>query len=109
VTRPVAKASPKLTRYVEKRDFAKTSEPPGKAPAKRRSKAPAFVVQKHWAGRLHYHLRLELDGVMVSWAVPKGPSYDPASKQMAIHVEDHPLAYNEFKAPFRPNSTAPAP
>ena len=88
-----------LSRYNAKRDFAVTSEPTGKAPAKtsKRSKALVFVVQKHWASRLHYDFRLELDGVMLSWAVPKGPCYDPAEKRMAVHVEDYPLSYNTFE------------
>jgi bifunctional non-homologous end joining protein LigD len=73
------------SRYNAKRDFKVTSEPAG-VPVKRarKSKACCFVIQKHWARRLHYDFRLELDGVMLSWAVPKGPSYDPAFKQMAI-------------------------
>ncbi|MDP9044537.1 MAG: exodeoxyribonuclease III, partial [Pseudomonadota bacterium] len=91
-----------LAAYHAKRDFKVTSEPPGAAAAAapRSAAEPtdlAFVVQKHWASRLHYDFRLELDGVMLSWAVPKGPSFDPAVKSMAIHVEDHPLAYNTFE------------
>jgi bifunctional non-homologous end joining protein LigD len=85
-----------LARYNAKRDFGATPEPAGK-PARRKAKALSFVIQKHWASRLHYDFRLELDGVMLSWAVPKGPSYDPAVKQMAIHVEDHPVSYNSFE------------
>jgi bifunctional non-homologous end joining protein LigD len=85
-----------LERYNAKRDFTRTSEPVGR-PARRRSKGLCFVIQKHWASRLHYDFRLELDGVMLSWAVPKGPSYDPAVKSMAIQVEDHPLGYNSFE------------
>lgn len=94
----VAPSTP-LAKYNEKRDFSKTAEPAGhSAPRRTNPDAPLqFVIQKHWASRLHYDFRLELDGVMLSWAVPKGPSFDPALKQMAIHVEDHPLDYNEFE------------
>ena len=87
-----------LSRYNAKRDFTKTAEPAGTVPTLEADAGELhFVIQKHWASRLHYDFRLELDGVMVSWAVPKGPSFDPASKQMAIHVEDHPISYNAFE------------
>ncbi len=89
------KAKP-LARYNAKRDFSKTAEPAGEMP-EREGAASIFVIQKHWASRLHYDFRLELDGVMKSWAVPKGPSFDPAFKSMAIEVEDHPLSYNTFE------------
>lgn len=91
-----------LAKYNAKRDFKKTAEPAG-VPAKRQRRkdgpdeALQFVIQKHWASRLHYDFRLEMDGVMVSWAVPKGPSFDPKVKSMAIHVEDHPIGYNSFE------------
>jgi bifunctional non-homologous end joining protein LigD len=86
-----------LARYWAKRDFSVTAEPRGDEGTPGGSQRLSFVVQKHWASRLHYDFRLELDGVLVSWAVPKGPSYDPADKQIAIHVEDHPLAYGSFE------------
>ena len=84
-----------LKAYKAKRNFAITSEPAegGQANEIKRS----FVIQKHWATRLHYDFRLELDGTMKSWAVPKGPSLDPHDKRMAVHVEDHPISYNTFE------------
>jgi len=84
-----------LQQYREKRNFGITSEPAEGGTAN--DDARAFVIQKHWASRLHYDLRLELDGAMKSWAVPKGPSYDVADKRMAVQVEDHPIAYNQFE------------
>src|SRR5579862_2515616 len=90
-----------LERYWRKRDFAVTSEPRGERKAGN-SKALSFVIQKHAASRLHYDFRLELNGVLLSWAVPKGPSFDPADKRMAIHVEDHPLSYGSFEGTIPP-------
>ena len=87
-----------LSEYNRKRDFGITAEPAGSAPAgKRKASALSFVIQKHDARNLHYDFRLELDGVLLSWAVPKGPSLDPSHKRLAVHVEDHPLSYGGFE------------
>jgi bifunctional non-homologous end joining protein LigD len=92
-TRPT---TPDLDQYTARRNFAVTTEP-APQPAKRAGRAPIFVVQKHDARRLHWDFRLEHDGVLWSWAVPKGPSLDPADKRLAVHVEDHPLDYADFQ------------
>lgn len=84
-----------LETYNRKRDFAKTPEPKGRA--RRRKGGDAYLVQKHAARRLHYDLRLELDGVLKSWAVTKGPSLVPGEKRLAVHTEDHPLDYGDFE------------
>src|ERR1700729_2175181 len=86
----------KLADYAAKRDFKQTAEPSGKAkvPASSRLR---YVIQKQDPPRLHYDLRLELDGVFKSWAVTKGPSLDPQDKRLAVEVEDHPLDYGDFE------------
>ncbi|HEY8176593.1 MAG TPA: DNA polymerase ligase N-terminal domain-containing protein [Gemmatimonadaceae bacterium] len=90
-------AREQLTEYRRKRDFKKTAEPAGGGKRAAKSQELQFVIQKHAATRLHYDLRLELDGVMKSWAVPKGPSADPIVKRLAMQVEDHPIEYNTFE------------
>jgi bifunctional non-homologous end joining protein LigD len=89
-------ATRKLSTYRAKRDFTKTAEPSGKLPVKRAQRL-RYVIQKHAATRLHYDLRLELDGVFKSWAVTRGPSLSPQDKRLAVEVEDHPLDYGDFE------------
>lgn len=92
-----------LDQYRSKRDFQSTAELSARSRAHRRNAKPLrFVVQKHWARRLHYDFRLELDGVLLSWTIPKGPSFDPSEKRIAIHVEDHPVEYAAFEGTIPP-------
>ena len=84
-----------LAEYNRKRDFARTAEPAGVVAERQ---GFSFVIQKHAATRLHYDFRLELDGVLKSWAVTKGPSLNPAERRLAVRTEDHPLDYGGFEA-----------
>jgi DNA ligase D-like protein (predicted 3'-phosphoesterase) len=99
---PKTNKKKKLAEYERKRDFSKTKEPSGKKGSPKsksgpRRRHPRFSIQKHSATSLHYDLRLEVDGVLASWAVPKGPSLNPADKRLAMRTEDHPLEYLEWE------------
>jgi DNA ligase D-like protein (predicted 3'-phosphoesterase) len=101
----------KLAEYGRKRDFSRTREPSGKAKRKGKAKRshPRFAFQKHSATSEHYDLRLEVDGVLASWAVPKGPSLDPRDKRLAIRTEDHPLEYLEWEGVIEEGSYGAGP
>jgi DNA ligase D-like protein (predicted 3'-phosphoesterase) len=99
IRRQHADSGGKLGAYQDKRDFGRMSEPSGRrrAARSRADREPGFVIQHHLASSDHYDFRLEVDGVLKSWAVPKGPSVDPASKRLAVPTEDHPLDYATFE------------
>jgi bifunctional non-homologous end joining protein LigD len=88
-------ASDRLRAYKAKRDFRRTPEPEGKT--RKSSRKLRYLIQKHDASRLHYDFRLEWNGTLMSWAIPKGPSENPDDKRLAVHVEDHPIAYGDFE------------
>jgi DNA ligase D-like protein (predicted 3'-phosphoesterase) len=91
------KKQPALSPYEQRRNFSKTTEPIGAIKKQPNKKQPIFVIQKHAASHLHYDFRLEIDGVLKSWAIPKGPSTDPGTKHLAIPTDDHPLEYATFE------------
>ena len=98
--KPEPKGSGRLATYEAKRHFGVTPEPRGSSQgraAEGKKTELQFVVQKHDARRMHYDVRLEIDGAMASWAVPKGPSYDPSVRRLAVQTEDHPMEYNAFE------------
>ena len=90
-------AHDRLTDYRGKRDTSRSGEPAGQRSRRRRKRSPVFVVQRHDARNLHFDVRLEVDGALVSWAVPKGPSLNPSDKRLAHRTEDHPLDYADFE------------